>query len=578
MHKCKICSSPTKKDTQTYCSNHCKFSDKGYNQPKTPRIKNDITKRLICKCCGWTSKDINNLSGNPTIHLSHQHHIIDKNYLSHFTIIKIPPPVKFSCKICKHWDTVDVHNKSGRYTKHLKDSHNLSIDSYCKLHPEDKYLWQQHFKQNKYTEFLQTNPQNRIQCLACLEEGKTFVCKKISNSHLKHKHNITPSEYKNTYGVIKTTSDTTTHKQSRLGLDRMIDILFNDPTRLGTIVPLFKREDYTGTDRDMKYEFQCSQCELVFLDHLASQTPICRNCTPKIPFKTNRKLQLDVYDFIKSIYPNPILANDRKELGGKELDIFIPDLKIGIEINGVYWHTDQYKDKFYHYEKSKIATTKGIKLYHIFEDEWEDKTELVKAKIKHLLNRSDSEIIYARLCTISIITSKEKNEFLNRYHIQGADNSSHYLGAYYNNKLIAVMTFGKGRIIYGNKNASTELIRFATDFNYRIPGIGGKLLQFYIQNFTPTEITTHADKRWTPSADTSLYSKLGFQLITESSPNYWYSVKGKRVHRFKYRKSELIKQGHDPLLSEREIMRKLNIYRIWDCGTYTFKMVITKKK
>ena len=52
-------------------------------------------------------------------------------------------------------------------------------------------------------------------------------------------------------------------------------------------------------------------------------------------------------------------------------------------------------------------------------------------------------------------------------------------------------------------------------------------------------------------------------------------INGKRENRFKYRKSELIKQGFDKEKSEHEIMLERGIYRIYDCGT---KAYIWKKE
>lgn len=49
------------------------------------------------------------------------------------------------------------------------------------------------------------------------------------------------------------------------------------------------------------------------------------------------------------------------------------------------------------------------------------------------------------------------------------------------------------------------------------------------------------------------------------------SNKVQRESRFKYRKSELIKQGFDKNKTEKQIMIDRNYFRIYDCGTLKFE-------
>jgi hypothetical protein len=60
-----------------------------------------------------------------------------------------------------------------------------------------------------------------------------------------------------------------------------------------------------------------------------------------------------VVDFIKSIYNGKIITNNRKILKGKELDIYLPDEKLAIEFDGIYWHS--LKDENYHLNKTKLC-------------------------------------------------------------------------------------------------------------------------------------------------------------------------------------------------------------------------------
>lgn len=72
----------------------------------------------------------------------------------------------------------------------------------------------------------------------------------------------------------------------------------------------------------------------------------------------------------------PILKkHNRCILDGKEIDLYDEKKNIGIEFNGNFWHNELHKDKSYHQEKSLLAESKGIFLYHIFEYEWDTKRE-----------------------------------------------------------------------------------------------------------------------------------------------------------------------------------------------------------
>jgi hypothetical protein len=79
-------------------------------------------------------------------------------------------------------------------------------------------------------------------------------------------------------------------------------------------------------------------------------------------------------------------------LGNKEIDVYIPSLKIGFEINGIYWHSNEFKDKNYHLNKLKEANKNGIKLYFIWEDEIWNSEKKIKSFIKDIILIGKSEL------------------------------------------------------------------------------------------------------------------------------------------------------------------------------------------
>ena len=68
-----------------------------------------------------------------------------------------------------------------------------------------------------------------------------------------------------------------------------------------------------------------------------------------------------VFYYVKKYFPSTIDNYKIKELGKREIDIFVPSINVGIEYDGGYYHIDPNNDL----EKDKICDNLGIKLYRI---------------------------------------------------------------------------------------------------------------------------------------------------------------------------------------------------------------------
>jgi len=290
---------------------------------------------------------------------------------------------------------------------------------------------------------------------------------------------------------------------------------------------------------------------------------------PKCSLKYD-KGENNIRDFLKEINIE-FIANNKTIIKPFELDIFIPSHNIAIEYNGLYWHSDKFSDKNYHLNKTVLCEKQGIQLIHIFEDEWIHKKDIVKSRLKNIFGLTENRI-FGRKCEIREVNSIDSKIFLNDNHIQGNVNSSIKIGLFYNNELVSLMTFGKGRIALGGKSNQYELLRFCNKLNTNVIGGADKLLKHFIKIYQPVEIISYADRRWSIG---KLYDKLGFIRSHETDPNYWYVIKDKRKHRFGFRKSILVKEGFDNNKSEKEIMEERGIRRIYDCGVITYKKTLT---
>lgn len=371
------------------------------------------------------------------------------------------------------------------------------------------------FKKKKEKEILLDDEHNYVVCPIC---GKKFP--KITYSHVHLKHNMSITEFKRKYPNYRIMSD-------------------------GAIEQI-RHEQLSANLVVSKHRF-VSKYERELQEWLTSKG---------IEFECNRQILI-----------------------GKEIDILIPSLRIGIEFDGLKWHTEDFgkKDRNYHVDKTNRCNEQGYELIHIFEDEYVNNKGLVYKKLSHILHiDGDLPKIQGRKIEVGEILMSDAKEFLDKFHIQGSSSSTVYLGGFHDGKLIAVMTFKHGNV----KNPNWELTRFASDYNFTHQGVGGKMFAYFLRKYNPSRIVSFADRRWTLNKENNLYTKLGFNLEAINRPDYrYYNVnEGRyvRVHKMAFNKKALNRKYGFPLtMTEREMTKEMGYDRIWDCGL--FKYVWEKK-
>lgn len=257
---------------------------------------------------------------------------------------------------------------------------------------------------------------------------------------------------------------------------------------------------------------------------------------------------------------------NRDVIAPKELDFYLYEHDIAIEVTGLYWHSTAInKNKKHIVEKYNKCKNTNVRLLTIFEDEIVNRAEIVENRLLTILSKQPT-ICYARNTEIRHISSKDGIDFLNKHHIQGSGANSVYLGAYYNDQLVAVMAFSKPSIAKGKAKVDYELNRFAVQGN--IPGIASKLFKKFVKKYNPSSIISYADLRWNTG---NLYEVLGFTFSHSTEPNYWYIQGLERKSRFSYTKHKLQKLvdsiGNE---TEEELAAKLGLYRIYDCGNNVY--------
>lgn len=345
------------------------------------------------------------------------------------------------------------------------------------------------------------------------------------------------------------------------------------------VVPLFSEEEFVGmfkrSREHIEYRWKCVQCGNEFTavayrsgfhNELGSgympRCPHCHHADGGI--STSEK---EVLEYVKSIYDGEIIENSKHIINGLELDMYIPDKKTAIEFDGLYWHSEEKgKGVSYHVGKTELCERNGIRLVHIFEDDWLYRNEIVKDRIASILGLVSNRI-YARKCEVREIDGSLANSFLNENHLQGGDNSTIRYGLFYNERLVEVMTFGKPRF---NGNYDYELIRNASAIGVNVIGGFSKLLAYFVNRHHGSTIISYADRRY---SNGNVYDKNGFSFVKYTSPNYWWCKNKHKYSRYQCQKGRLaviLGDKFDESLSENDNMLLAGFDKIYDCGNIVY--------
>jgi len=326
-----------------------------------------------------------------------------------------------------------------------------------------------------------------------------------------------------------------------------------------SVTPLFTFEDYTQL-RDKELSWQCVKCNLNFTSDLLNKLPSCPICFPKGNYGGPSKVEKDLVSAIREFYQGTIIENSRKIISPKELDIYFPEHRFAIEMNGIYWHNANLLEKNYHQEKFQICEKSQITLMMITDYEWNKNRDLILKMVKHRLGLSKGKI-HARKCIVKEISANQVRGFYDVNHIHGFCPASKHYGLYLADTLVAALSCSKSRF-RKHEHSEIEIIRFAVG-DCVIPGAFGKLFSYVCNAFPYSSFVSYADLRYGVG---KVYLKAGFTEIKTTEPGYWYFVNGKLDHRLNWSKKRLVKLGFDESKTESEIMLQLKALKIYDCG------------
>ena len=375
-------------------------------------------------------------------------------------------------------------------------------------------------------------------------------------------------------------------------------------------IPKKKCSQYTYQDLADHMQF----CGLALLDPPASDRPIENAGVAMISYRckcgresearfTNlfynitrscgcdkSKSQASLMAMVQGWMPD-VVMNDRTEIAPFELDLWIPSRRVAIEYCGLHWHGEkilvqknierglssskaQTRARQQHLDKLRLCRQRGIRLITVFSDEWLTQPKVVEARLCNILGKG-SRGPGARELSVRLMRSSSARLFLDQHHIQRACRSKVYLGAYDQDNLVAVMSFSKPNASRSSDGKyDWELVRFATD-GKSYAGLASKLMKAFVRHVRPHTIVSYSDNRW---SDGGLYRTLGFALLSENPPSYWYFEDhgwSRRFHRYGFRKQIVLKKfGGTPDETEWQIVSRNGYDRIWDCGSKTWLLTL----
>lgn len=214
-------------------------------------------------------------------------------------------------------------------------------------------------------------------------------------------------------------------------------------------------------------------------------------------------------------------VNNRSVLGKKEIDFYIPDKKVGIEINpSVSHNSNKYaknrgrlfgsKEELYHYDKYKAAAKAGIVLLQLFE--YDLNPEQFDKKTKYLLKQKlcgYDEKVYARKTVVYEAKRDVRTKcvaFLNDYHLQGSATATKYFAMEYCGELVGVASFKQHK-------GHVELKRLCFKRGVQVLGGLSKFISAYFKSDADCDIIkSFSDNN---IGDGVGYARAGAELVGE---------------------------------------------------------------
>lgn len=253
---------------------------------------------------------------------------------------------------------------------------------------------------------------------------------------------------------------------------------------------------------------------------------------------------------------------------GFDIDIYIPDFKLGIEFNGLYWHSQYAGGKLqnYHLNKTLLANKNGVNLIHIFEDEWLNNKDIVEGKLKALVDKCPIKVdaLKCEMCPVDAATT---HNFFKSNHLNPIkpDSNSFNVSLTFDDEIVSMMSFA---IDVGHN--CWVLNGFCDKIGIAVSGSKLAMIGYFESAMEPAALKFIDDRRWS-SFDVE-FEFLNFKLTESTPPKYYYLTGTNGMNRISPDQMDFtVYEKFDANKSEWENAIELGVDRIWDCGELVYE-------
>lgn len=262
-----------------------------------------------------------------------------------------------------------------------------------------------------------------------------------------------------------------------------------------------------------------------------------------------------------------VVENDHTIIKPQELDIWVPSNNLAIEYNSLYWHnSEDINNKNYHQRKTRLCNMMGVKLLHVWEDEWRDRRHVIESLISARLGVGMRRVD-ARKCDIKPVATAERRGFFNANHLDGDTGKAKWaLGLYSGDELVMCMSVR--RAFHKTYASRLEVARVCSRSHVYVRGGLSRLTHHVLKKAISegySGLMTYVDQRL---GNDVAYQKSGWQFFKNTeTPRFWWSDGNTRIDRFQVRADK--ERG----MSEREVAEEKGVWRVWGCknGIYTMQ-------
>ena len=338
-------------------------------------------------------------------------------------------------------------------------------------------------------------------------------------------------------------------------------LLHSDKAKETRILNIIKKQNYFNwvfniNVNPYSYIYLCDDCSKIseyitkeqrdfILQRFRFKTNPCNHCSPREEMWVNKRSWLE-----KKL---EILLNEIwiKTTHTKDIDIFLSDYNIWIEINWSYWHSDKFKSKYKHRDKILSFKEKWIQLLCFSDIDIENNMDRVINYIKWKIGLLPS--IWASKCKIREIKSDQARTFCDKYHIHWYTIGSKNYWMFLKDELVSVCIVWKNRF---NKDDSIEIIRLCN--SNKIIWWFARFLKLIKKDYPNKDIVTFINTYlWL--SDNNIFTKNWFEYVWLTEPNYYWVLNWNKISRYKAQQKD-----------EDKNMRELWAYKVYDWWNYKF--------